>query len=87
MKTGTFAIVVLILLSAGCFSITPTWAGGLYLFHAGSNTMWLARTYIIAKRDLAFLLITNRGGMEAKAALAGVKEALVHRFARRAPGL
>ena len=59
------------------------WAGGLYLFHAGSNTMWLARTYIISKLNLAFLMISNRGGMEAKAALGDVKEALVARFARQ----
>jgi hypothetical protein len=39
------------------------------LTHDGSNTMWYARVQIHTREDVAFLVATNRGGDDAKAAV------------------
>ena len=38
------------------------WAAGRALFHAGSNTLWLAVVWIAPEKDFAVLVATNQGG-------------------------
>jgi CubicO group peptidase (beta-lactamase class C family) len=50
-----------------------SWAGGLALTHAGSNTTWFCNVWIAPNKDFAVLIATNYGGdSAAKAADEGI---------------
>ena len=59
---------------AGGWLLTErTWAGGLALTHAGSNTRWYCNVWIAPKKNFAVLIAMNYGGDQAgKAADDGI---------------
>lgn len=59
---------------AGGWIVTNrSWAGGMALTHAGSNTMWFCVVWIAPAKNFAVMIATNQGGDEtAKAADAGI---------------
>jgi CubicO group peptidase (beta-lactamase class C family) len=69
---------------AGGWIITDrSWAGGLTLTHAGSNTMWFCVAWVAPKKNFAVLAATNDGAEaapeatdKAAAALIGVYEGI-----------
>jgi CubicO group peptidase (beta-lactamase class C family) len=51
---------------AGGWIVTQrSWAGGLALTHAGSNTTWFCDVWIAPNKDFAVLIATNYGGSSA----------------------
>ncbi|MBA3815281.1 MAG: beta-lactamase family protein [Parachlamydiaceae bacterium] len=52
----------------GWMVVSPKWADGNVLVHAGSNTYWLAKVWIAPKKDLAILVACNKGGKDGQAA-------------------
>lgn len=55
---------------------------GRVLTHAGSNTMWFAVAWLAPEKDLAILVVCNRGGDRAAQACDAVASALVGEFAK-----
>ena len=53
----------------GWGSLTPEWLGEPALTHSGSNSMWYARVVAVPGWDAAFLVATNCGGDDCKAAV------------------
>lgn len=54
---------------------TRPWAGGRTITHSGSNTLWMAVVWIAPEKDMAALVVCNRGGQQgAKACDAAVGE-------------
>jgi CubicO group peptidase (beta-lactamase class C family) len=48
--------------AGGWLVFERSWANGLALNHAGSNTAWFATIWIAPVRDFAILIATNQGG-------------------------
>jgi CubicO group peptidase (beta-lactamase class C family) len=65
----------------GWAEVTVSWAREPLLQHTGSNDMNLAHIWLEPKRDLAMVVLTNLGGVQADAALLAVAQQLYGRFA------
>jgi CubicO group peptidase (beta-lactamase class C family) len=52
----------------GWIVVERDWAGGRALTHLGSNTAWVAVTWLAPQRDFAVLVATNQGGSRAEKA-------------------
>jgi D-alanyl-D-alanine carboxypeptidase len=70
--------------AAGWIVVPRSWAGGLALNHGGSNTMWLAVTWLAPAKGLALAVVTNRAGDAAAGALDSTSVALVKRYVEAA---
>ncbi len=60
--------------------IERSWADGLVLQHAGSNSLWYAVVWIAPERNLAMFAATNAGGDPAQAGTNDAITALIERF-------
>lgn len=52
------------------------WAGGTALNHTGSNTLWFSNAWIAPKKQAAFIVATNIGDGQGKAAFTVTDEAI-----------
>ncbi len=57
-----------------------TWAGGLVLQHAGSNTLWFAILALAPERNFGVLTVTNGGGENAQLATDLAIQLLINRY-------
>jgi D-alanyl-D-alanine carboxypeptidase len=71
--------------AAGWIVVTRPWAGGIALSHTGSNTMWVATTWLAPAKSLAFAVVTNRFGDVAVHTVDAASLALIRRYADEAP--
>jgi CubicO group peptidase (beta-lactamase class C family) len=78
--------------AAGWLVATRPWAKGtrendtgLVLNHAGSNTMWMAVTWIAPERDFAVLVCCNQGGPAGTAATDAAASALIQKYTTSQP--
>ncbi|MFG3524241.1 serine hydrolase domain-containing protein [Nocardia nova] len=69
--------------AAGWGVVTRDWAGGVALTHTGSNTLWLATTWLEPARDVAFATATNCDADSAGTALDDAAGVLIEAFAGR----
>jgi CubicO group peptidase (beta-lactamase class C family) len=63
-----------------------SWAGGVVLTHAGSNTMWYCVVWAAPKKNLAVLSVTNFAGASAAQACDDASGALIAQYAKLRPG-
>ena len=66
--------------SLGWAIVKDDWAGGRALMHAGGNNRWYAWVWIVPKRDLALVSVTNSGQEPAKDGTKAALRALAERF-------
>ncbi len=75
--------------AGGWLLCTRAWAKGdrpgdcgRALMHGGSNTLWLCLAWIAPEKDLAFLAVTNQGGVLAQVAGNRAITALIKQYAK-----
>lgn len=60
----------------GWIEVERDWAGGPFLTHDGSNTMWYARIVVAPTVDRAIIVVTNQGPPAGQDAVADAEKAL-----------
>ena len=63
--------------AGGWITTERTWAGGLTLTHAGSNTMWFCVAWLAPKKHFAVIVVTNVAGDDAEKACDEAAAALI----------